>query len=207
MNMLNTIFRYIAAPIQSWKSSLLCNQYFVIYLPANITKCSKQNPQIVSRNYRKIQQEKKRFLSQRKMAFPPSNKKLVITFVQSTVSGLLLALVLQSLPLAKSSKLQPNCNVVSKAQCRIFYFILIWYQPIRFEYFWWDIQNWFQILHVMGLSMWKEPVKITSGLNVGLEKQIGRWFLSFKNWFIFSKPPPVQNLWLFWLLLYMDTQK
>ena len=47
------------------------------------------------------------------MAFPPSNKKLVITFVQSTVSGLLIALVLQSSPLAKSSKLQPNCNVVS----------------------------------------------------------------------------------------------
>ena len=46
------------------------------------------------------------------MAFPPSNKKLVITFVQSTVSGLLIALVLQSSPLAKSSKLQPNCNVV-----------------------------------------------------------------------------------------------
>merc|ERR1712008_428723 len=48
-----------------------------------------------------------------KMAFPPSNKKLVITFVQSTVSGLLIALVLQSSPLAKSSKLQPNCNVPS----------------------------------------------------------------------------------------------
>jgi hypothetical protein len=47
------------------------------------------------------------------MAFPPSVKKLVITFVQSTVGGLLLALVLQSSPLAKSSKLQPNCNVVT----------------------------------------------------------------------------------------------
>ena len=66
MNMLNTIFRYIAAPIQSWKSSLLCNQDFVIYQPANITKCSKQNPQIVSRNYRKIQQEKKKKISKPK---------------------------------------------------------------------------------------------------------------------------------------------
>ena len=46
------------------------------------------------------------------MAFPPSNKKLLITFAQSTVSGLLIALVLQLSPLAKSSKLQPNCNVV-----------------------------------------------------------------------------------------------